>query len=60
MIRPLLIPPRDPARMYHNKRLQDVSDEEWALANMIVPGTSTVRLINSNIKTCRKCRQRVL
>jgi hypothetical protein len=32
MILPRLTPPRDPARIYHKRRLQEVSVGEWTLA----------------------------
>ncbi len=39
MIFPLLGPPRDPARTYHSRRLHDVSEPEWAVANSKAPET---------------------
>ena len=51
MILPRLTPPRDPARTYHNKRFQEVSEDEWTLANSNPPGVSKDRLVFKEIKT---------
>ncbi len=40
MILPRLVPPRDPARTYHRRRFQDVSDGEWTFASSETPGAS--------------------
>ncbi len=53
MILPLFTPPRDPASTYHNRRLQEVSEGEWTLANSITPGASREPLVVNCIKTCR-------